>query len=167
MDFPGELTHRWDYQGRTITFTWLGEVDVVSCRVYGLAYTTDARMLLVGGGPGDLDWWLPGGGVEDGETPEEALGRELEEEAAAAVEGTAFLGVQRVEDDAGACEHHSFYWCRITLSEDFRPRHEVTKRKLVDPSDFLDGLFWGRTDPKAALLLAKSLEIDRRYRDDG
>jgi len=121
-------------------------------------------MLLVGSGPGDPEYWLPGGAVEEGETAEEALARELQEEAAATVERMEPLGVQRAEDDCGLSEHHSFYWCRVTLSDQYTPRHEVAERKLVEVSDFLDTLFWGRDDPKAAMLLARSLEVERAHR---
>jgi mutator protein MutT len=64
--------------------------------VYGIAEDRDdhvlltraARSLTVAG-----QWFLPGGGIDHGETPEEALGRELAEETG--LQGTvgALLGV--------------------------------------------------------------------------
>jgi len=120
-DFP----HGWQHNGRTVTFTWVGDKDVRVTRVYALAFTPDGKLLLVGGGPGGPDYWLPGGGIEDGETPESALIRELFEEAAATV-------------------------------------HEA-ERLMVAPQDFLDTLFWGREDPKAAMLLERVLQLERRH----
>jgi hypothetical protein len=71
--------------------------------------------------------------------------------------------VQRAEDDSGVSEYHSFYRCRATLSDQYIPQHEIAKRKLVETPDSLDTLCWGRKDPKAALLLARSLEVVRTY----
>lgn len=161
-----EVVHRWRYRGRTITFSWVGDVEGVAvARVYGLAFTAEGKMLLVGGAAGDPGCWLPGGGVERGESPEEALARELAEEAAATVEEMEGIGVQRVDDPAAGSEYQAFYWCRVTLAETFVPEHEVEHRHLVAPEAFLDTLFWGRDDPKAALLLARALEMERRVEE--
>lgn len=158
-----EFVHQWQYEGRTITFSWVGNADIVPTRVYALAFSPDRKMLLVGGGPGDSDFWLPGGGIEDGETPEDALVRELLEEAAATVHMTRRIGAQRVEDSKGTTEYHAFYWCRVTLAEEFIPKYEVAERRVVPPDDFLDTLFWGRTDPKAPMLLEVSLQVERLH----
>ncbi|GAA1487971.1 hypothetical protein GCM10009626_07170 [Brachybacterium sacelli] len=53
--------------------------------VYGLAFRA-GEVLLVKDRQGDGDWDLPGGGVEDGESPLEALGRELHEETGLTME---------------------------------------------------------------------------------
>ncbi|MGI6608946.1 MAG: NUDIX hydrolase [Limnochordia bacterium] len=155
-----EFIYQWEYNGRTITFSWVGNVDVVPSRVYALAFSAEGRMLLVGGGPDDPDFWLPGGGIEEGETPEEALIRELSEEAAATVQRMKIIGAQRVDDSDGACEYHAFFWCRVTLADEFIPQYEVVERRLVDPKYFLDTLFWGRSDPKAEMLFETALKLE-------
>lgn len=158
MAHSDSLVNHWTFNGRTITFTWLGNVEVEPARVYALAFTPAGKLLLVSSGPDDHQYWLPGGGVEMGETPAMALARELVEEAAATMHSSQFIGVQHVTDTAGADEYHSFYWCRITLDDTFAPQHEIGVRKLVAPAEFLDTLFWGRTDPKAEILLALALQ---------
>ena len=156
-----ELVHQWHHNGRTITFTWVGDAAVTPARIYALAFTPDGKLLLVGDDSEHPRFWLPGGGIEQGETPEAALVRELAEEAAATIHAMRPLGAQRVDDPATGSEHHAFYWCRITLAGEFAPAHEITQRRLVLPEAFLDMLFWGRDDPKAALLLERALEAEQ------
>lgn len=153
-----ELVHEWRHEGRVITFTWVGERPVNPRRVYAFAFTA-AGMLLVGDGVQPL-YWLPGGGVEAGETPAEALARELAEEAAATIIATTYLGAQRVDDPQAETEYQGFFWCRVELAETFTPELEVKERLLVPPERFLDTLFWGRDDPKAELLLEKALSLN-------
>jgi 8-oxo-dGTP pyrophosphatase MutT (NUDIX family) len=159
-----ELLHEWHHEGRIITFAWVGERSVNLRRVYALAFTAAGEMLLVGDGSGP-PYWLPSGGIEAGEIPTEALVRELIEEAAATITATTYLGAQRIDDPQVEAEYQGFFWCRVELAEAFAPQLEVKERLLVPPERFLETLFWGHDDPKAALLLAKALEIDRHYID--
>lgn len=183
--------HKWEYQGRTITFTWMGDIDVPLTRVYALAFTDDGRILLVGTFQGESEYWLPGGGIEAGESPVEALRRELMEEAAATVNALKRIGVQRVHDplmvrakrnreadhtlgqaseeleaagpDSNGNEYQGFYWCRISMAEKFIPETEVTERRLVSTDSFLEQLSWGRRDPKAALLLELAKQFEQQF----
>lgn len=157
-----DLTHHWHHEGRTVTFTWLAERTVTLNRVYALAFTPGGQMLLVRE-RSNPDYWLPGGGIEPGESPEAALARELVEEAAATVQSLRYLGAQRVDDPLKPSEHHGFYWCRVLLADAYAPTLEVDERLPVAPERFLDLLFWGRDDPKAALLLSKALTANQRY----
>lgn len=154
-----ELVYRWRHEGRVVTFSWVGERPANLRRVYALAFTASGEMLLVGDGIQPL-YWLPGGGVEEGETPTGALARELIEEAAATVLATTYLGAQRIDDPQAEPEYQGFFWCRALLAETFTPELEIKERLLVPPERFLDTLFWGRDDPKAALLLEKALALN-------
>ena len=139
-----ERVHTWKHEGRSTTFTWVGDnPGIVPARVYALAFTDQGEILLVGTGPEEDPglWWLPGGGVEEGESAEQALLRELDEEAGAAVEDSEFLGYQRVDDPIEGRSHIGMYWCRVTVSAAFVPCCEVTRNLLVGPERFLDHLF--------------------------
>lgn len=63
---------------------------------YGLAYDERGRVLLVRAAPHLTVagmWFLPGGGVEHGETPAESLRREVHEETGLLVGPVTLLGV--------------------------------------------------------------------------
>jgi len=138
-----------------LRFIWLGTRPELSLsRVYALAFDADGRMLLVGDETGR--YWLPGGAVEAGESVDQALARELKEEANATILAHEPIGVQRAEAEGRPPEHHGFHAARIELADEFRPEHEITRRILVEPEEFLDTLFWGRTDPKAPILLERA-----------
>jgi hypothetical protein len=51
----------------------------------------------------------------------------------------------------------------VTLADQVGPRPESTLRHVISPADFLDTLFWGRYDPKAAMLLERALELEREH----
>lgn len=71
--------------------------DSVPC-VGGLAYDADGRLLLIrrGNEPGRGLWSIPGGRVEEGESDEQALEREMWEETGLTVRPGALVGrVQR------------------------------------------------------------------------
>jgi ADP-ribose pyrophosphatase YjhB (NUDIX family) len=156
------IKHVWRYSDRTVTYTWLGSVDKVVARVYALAYTHEGTMLLVGGAA-DAGYWLPGGGVEVGESPEAALTRELMEEAAATPDAMERIGVQQVDDPLTGRHYQSFFWCRVSLKDVFVPEHEITERLLVPPEQFLDILPWGREDPKGEILVHAAASLNQAF----
>ena len=78
------------------------------------------------------DWWeFPGGKIEPGETPEEALKREIREELAAEIEVGDFLTT--VEYDYP--EFHlsmDCFWCRVLEGELKLLEHEAAKWLPLD-----------------------------------
>jgi ADP-ribose pyrophosphatase YjhB (NUDIX family) len=159
-----ELVHAWDHDGRTTTFSWVNETDgIIPARVYALAFNSQARVLLVGAHRDDEPplWWLPGGGVEEGESPERALVRELDEEAGAIIHDLELLGYRSVDDPLDGLSHIAMFWCRVALPASFVPRYEVTRNLLVEPKHFLDHLYWA-DDPSAAHLLKLATGLNRQ-----
>src|ERR1700722_6840361 len=86
-------------------------------RCVGAVLFDDAgRLLLIRrvNEPGRGRWSVPGGRVEDGETDQRAVIREVAEETGLAVEVTSWLGhVQRDGPDGTVFDIHD-YSCRVT-----------------------------------------------------
>ena len=88
----------------------------------------DDKILATQRGYGNYkDWWeFPGGKVEKGETPEEAIVREIQEELDAAIEVNSFL--MTVEYDYP--EFHlsmDCYWCHLKDKQIKLLEHEAAR----------------------------------------
>ncbi len=138
----------WD--ARLVTVTWLETPFVPprheTAQAYGVCFTRDNQVVLVAGA--ENLWNLPGGQPESQETLEEALIREVWEEACARVVECEYIGCQRVDDPEAPQGPMSYYqarfWALVEL-EVFQPQHERTQRCVVPPSEFLSTLYWGHT----------------------
>jgi 8-oxo-dGTP pyrophosphatase MutT (NUDIX family) len=154
----------WD--GRRLTARWMPPAFVppreLTTQAYGVCFTEHRKIVLVT--TGDGRWNLPGGSPEPGETLEAALEREVWEEARARVVRTQYIGCQQIEDPDAATGPKVYYqarfWARVEVYP-FKALFETTDRKLVDPAEFLDSLFWG-DHPIAKAVLDCGLTVENR-----
>jgi 8-oxo-dGTP diphosphatase len=149
--------------GRRYRIAWFDPpfrppLDEIS-QALGICFTGDHRIVLVTWN--GADWSLPGGSPEPGETLEQALVREVREEACARVISSRYIGCQRVEelDRARPTYYQARFWARVELDE-FQPDHEMIARRLVAPNEFRASLFWG-AEATAGLILERGLAIER------
>ena len=99
---------------------------------YGVCRDDDGRLLLARASSSLTlrgRWFLPGGGVDHGESPEESLVREIEEESGLTVELGAFLDV--LSDVRTLPDGTSLHTVRLVYQVDswrgrLRPEHDGT-----------------------------------------
>ena len=166
------LSEELTYEGRRYLIEWFDPPFVPpwteTTQAYGICFTDDGSIVLVENAPGM--WQLPGGGIEAGESFEQALAREVIEEACARVLESEYIGCQRVTpldggsslDGRGAGRafyHQTRHWARVELDA-WDPHHETTARTLVTPEGFRSTLWWGAA-PHAAVILEHGLRIER------
>lgn len=88
------------------------------------------------------DWDIPGGHIDPGETPEQALKREAQEEASARIHEPRLFAVNEISITEPYPEGYQypmpksyqlFYICDSCELEEFSAEFETSERTLVDP----------------------------------
>jgi ADP-ribose pyrophosphatase YjhB (NUDIX family) len=135
--------------------------DSAITQSYGICFDDAGQIALAATAPGV--WTLPGGTIEAGESPEEALVREVAEEICGQVLDYRYLAVQHVWDPDNPQGRTSYYqsrwWARVRLDR-WEPRHEIIDRTLVESGQFLLTLSWAQKDIAARLLeMALTIEL--------
>jgi 8-oxo-dGTP pyrophosphatase MutT (NUDIX family) len=142
---------------------WMPPTELVT-QALGLCFTADGLVVMVTWD--GRQWTFPGGTVEDGESVEQALVREVAEEACARVVRYQYLASQHVADplnpDGVSSYYQTRWWARVELGP-WQPRHEMTGRRLVTVDQVLGTLSWRRKEI-ASRLLQLALDADQHDR---
>lgn len=107
--------------------------------------------------PKRKSWTPPGGGIEPGETFEEAVIREVKEESNMNVLHQEFIGYQDIhEPDRIVRQTRSF--CIVEPFGDFisDPDGDITEIKLIDPKDYKQHFDWGVVGER---IMTRALEM--------
>lgn len=141
--------------GTTITMTWERETNIEKfspvTQVYGIIFNEQGDIMICRETPNDK-WQIPGGKPETGESLEEALLRELEEEVDVTAEKVIPLGVSQVKypDNPNLQEGDLFFQARyVVLLGELLPqkpdpdRGNTWERKFVPASEITNYINWG------------------------
>jgi ADP-ribose pyrophosphatase YjhB (NUDIX family) len=103
-------------------------------------------------------WTPPGGGVEEGETAEEATVREIKEETNMKVLKHQFIGYQDITGSKGL-ETQTRSFCIVEPYGEFvadPDDGEITEIKLIDPKDHQKYFDWGEIGDR---IMERALEL--------
>ena len=112
-----KLRHRW----RLLRGTPLEGVTVIACDLQG-------KLLMVRHSYGPRGWFLPGGGIKRGESPEQAAVRELREETGCLAEGAKLVG--SFEEQVSGSPHTAHVVSCLTSDEPRPDRREVVEARF-------------------------------------
>ena len=134
------------------------DLDSDKCRqAYGVCFC-DNR-LVIGYGGKKQDWGLIGGTIEAGETFEQTLKREIQEESNMEVLKASPIGYQKVIDTRDDSYIYQLrYSCLVKPHGPFvlDPAGSVTEIKLIDSSEYKQYFDWGKIGER---IIERALEL--------
>lgn len=134
------------------------ELDYNLCtQVYGVCFYDD--QMVIGFGGNKQDWGLIGGTIEPGETYEQTLKREIQEESNMEVLSCVPIGYQKVIDTRdNSFVYQLRYACKVRPFGPFvsDPAGGITEIKLINPSEYKKYFNWGEIGER---LVGRGLEL--------
>lgn len=121
---------------------------------YGVCFCNSKLVIVSNNGK----WSLVGGHIEIGESPKEALAREVQEETNMKVLKQIPIGYQEVINPDGTIMYQLRSLCLVEPLGDFvsDPAGSVTEIKLTDPKDYKKYFNWGKIGDR---IMERAVEI--------
>lgn len=128
-------------------------------QIYGVCFYQD-KLVIVRNGKRNT-WGLVGGHLEEGESPEETLRREVKEESNMEIIRWRPIGVQEVTNSNGEVSFQLRAVCKVKPLGDFEedPVGTISEAKLIDPKDYLEYFDWGEIGEK---IISRSIQLKPR-----
>lgn len=127
---------------------------------YGICFCEDKLLIVFGYfGAEDREWGFAGGRIEEGETFEETLRREVQEESNMEVLSFLPIGYQKVIKRDGTYKYELRYACKVRPYGPFvaDPADGVISEiKLIDPTEYKKYVDWGKIGDR---LVERALEL--------
>ena len=134
-----------------------GNLPYEKCRqVYGVCFYKDKMVISLGGKKND--WGLVGGTVEDGESFEETLVREIKEESNMKVLKSVPIGTQEVFYPDGSSIYQLRYVAIVVPIGKFEsdPAGGVEEIKFINPKDYKKYFDWGEIGDR---IIKRAIEL--------
>ncbi len=147
------IEETWYYEGLEVHSVWIPSQDwkvfnpVTQAR--GVCFTPEGKILLI---QEHKNWTIPGGSTESGETPEDTLRREVDEEATLELGECRLIGASQtlVPKSPKLIERKLFYQLRYVaiIKEMKEPTPDpctgrIYSQKLIEPEEFNQYVQWG------------------------
>ncbi len=137
------------------------DLESDKCRqAYGVCFCEN--QLVIGYGGKKADWGLIGGTIEVGETFEQTLKREIQEESNMEVLKALPIGYQKVIDTRDDSYIYQLrYACLVKPLGPFvsDPAGSVTEIKLINPSEYKQYFDWGKIGER---IIERALELKNK-----
>lgn len=139
-----------DHKGNTFIFEYtdadsFDHLDTTKCtQTYGVCFC-DGKIVF-GYSRGRKEYGLIGGTIEEGESFEQSLRREIQEESNMEILSFKPIGYQKVIDTKDQSFTYQLrYMCVVTPLGPFLgdPMGDIVEIKLVNPEDYKEYLKWG------------------------
>lgn len=125
-------------------------------QIYGVCFYNNQLVVVLNGKANT--WSLVGGHPEEGESYEQTLRREIEEEANMKLLKWLPVGVQEVKSQEGHLFNQLRAVCLVEPIGDFvsDPAETITEVKLIDPQDYKEYFDWGEIGER---IIKRALEL--------